>query len=242
MSKREVFLVFVLALIVPVALIVVLLILPLQQEIEANQTRLQTLELQKLETENKLTLIPTYRARKEERAEQIDDAFDEFASPLHAAEFERWMLPVFNKYGVFVSNATLSETIVAQPDLMITPITEPSYRILELIQTYNEIEEVVESARPQATTQLLSATYTYSFNANLQTYMAILDEVKNWNTTFVVTSSSFNPSDLSATISVRAYSVHKLTEDEVLGIYLGDYGLHPNETTNPNTDLPDIPK
>lgn len=233
LSKREKFLVFLMALILPIALIMVLLIIPMQNEIDANRAQLSLLEIQKTEIETKITLIPTFRAKKEERLEQVDEAFEQIASPLHAAEFERWMLPLFSKYSIPLSDVILSETRVTQPDIMVSNLEEPVYRVLVLINEYNEIV-AEENTVPIPTTQLLSATYTYDFNTSLARYVAMLDEIKAFNTTFVVSDSRYSTLDNSASITINAYSIDKLNDEETPGIYNGDFGPHPNESLAPN--------
>ncbi len=247
LSKREKFLVFLMALILPIALMVVLLLIPLQNEIDANRAQLSLLEIQKTEIETKITLIPTFRAKKEERLVQVDEAFEQIASPLHAAEFERWMLPLFSKYSIPLSGVILSETRVAQPDIMVSNLEEPVYRVLTLINEYNEIV-VEENTLPLPTTQLLGATYSYTFETTFAKYLAMLDEIKRWNTTFVVSDSRYNTIDNSASITINVYSIDKLNKEETLGIYNGDFGPHPNESSVPNQPdgedpyVPEIPK
>jgi hypothetical protein len=238
LSKREKFLIFLMGVILPIALITALLIIPTQNKIQENQAQLSLLEIQKAEVETKISLMPTFTAKKEDRLLQVDESINQIASPLHAAEFERWMLPLFSKYEVPVYNVSLSETKVAIPDIMITNLEKPVYRILELINDYNEIV-VEEDTAPVSTTQLLSAYHTYEFNATLSRYMSILDEIKNWDTSFFVVDSSYNAADYLGSITIAVYSVHKI-DDDVLGIYDGDYGVHPNESVSPS--LPKIPK
>ena len=239
LSKREAFLLFLVGAILILALMIVFLILPQQEEIAANQTRLDQLELQKLDVDTKLTLGPTYRARKDDRYQQVNDAFDEIANPLHAAEFERWMIPLIQRYSVNVSSVSLSGTSIAQQDLLVSQVSQPMYRILELIDEYNQITRDVYSP-PSASTYLLKASYTYDFVTPLNRYMAILDDIKNWNTTFIVSSSSYSISDSVASITIDVYSVHKLEEQDLLDIYKGDYAFHPGDNQTPG--LPEIPK
>lgn len=240
LSKRETFLLFLMALIVPVALIFQLLIAPLQAQILDKQTQLSGLELQKQQVEANLSTIPSLRLRKEARIKEVDDKLQEFSSPIHASEFERWMLPLFNKYNVKVESAELSPTQLATPTVNASELPSQIYELLVLIQDVNDVEVIANPEVPSTTTQLLFAEYNYTFTTNLENYLDMIDEIQAWDTTFIISGSYFIPSESLASFTLQVYSVHKLSENEVLGIYKNDFGDHPNEVKGP--DNPSNPK
>lgn len=240
LSRREIFLLFIMALIVPTSLIFMLLIAPLQNQIVDKQSELSGLEIQKQQLETNLSIIPGLRTRRETRANEVAKILEKFASPIHASEFERWMLPLFSKYNVRIDSATLSATQVASPTVTMDEVTPYVYELLTLIQEFNNIQNAIPQKIPTTTTQLLFAEYEYNFITSMQNYMNILDEIKSWDTTFVVAKSTFITSDNFASITLQIYSVQKLTPEELLEIYKGDFGVHPNETTGPKS--PSNPK
>lgn len=240
LSRREAFLLFLMALIVPVALIFQFLIVPLQSQILDKEIQLSDLELQKQQVESNLTIIPSLRLRKEARIKEVDDELQEFSSPIHASEFERWMLPLFNKYSVKVKSATFSPTQLATPTVNSTVVPRPIYELLLLIQDVNDVEIIANPEVPSTTTQLLFAEYNYTFTTNFDNYLDMIDEIQSWDTTFIISNSYFIPSENFASLTLQVYSIHKLEESEVLGIYKEDFGDHPNEFKGP--DNPSKPK
>ncbi len=233
LSKREVFLLFLMAVIVSASLFVAFLINPMNAEIAANRDKLGALEFQKTQTEINLSIIPSLRTRKDVRISETESALGAIANPIHASEFERWILPVMSKYGAKVTTVNLSETKVATPELLYTQVTPAVYRLLELIRDYNQISVVAPQPLPTSTTQLLFAEYTYMFSVGYESFMEIVDAVKEWETSYFVSDAVYNFSEKEGSITIRVYGVHKLTEQELLDIYKGDLGTHPNDVTGP---------
>jgi hypothetical protein len=233
LSKREVFLLFLMAVIVSSSLFVAFLINPINAEIASNRDKLASLEFQKTQTEINLSIIPSLRTRKDVRILETENALGAIANPIHASEFERWILPVMSKYGAKVVNANLTETKVATPELLYTQVTPVVYRLLELIQDYNQISAAVLQPLPTSTTQLLFAEYSYMFSVGYENFMEIVDTVKEWETSYFVSDAVYNFADKEGKITIRVYGVHKLTEQELLDIYKGDLGSHPNDVTGP---------
>lgn len=235
LSKREIFLLFVMAIIVAVGAMIMLLINPLRDAMIVNEERLANLENQRLQTDMNLNLIPTLRTRKDVRLTEADTALNAFANPIHAAEFERWILPVFARFSAQVTSASLSPTQLATPELILRQVNPEIYRLLELIQAYNQINVATPQPLPMSTTQLLFAEYTYNFIATFENFMFIADAVKSWETTFFISRANYNFEDRTGSITIRVYGVHKLTEQELLAIYRGDFGVHPNEVPGPKS-------
>jgi hypothetical protein len=240
LSRRERFLIFITLFFIPPILIYVLLIAPLQTQLFSNRLLLDDLESSRIRVNANLTAIPTYRLRKEARVEDVEVHLNEFSSPIHEAEFERWMLPLLTKYKVNVQEVILSDTRIATPMVPIVPVPRPIYRLLELIVDYNRINPYPSLNVPSSSTQLLFAEYTYNFISSYETYAMILDEIKAWDTTFIVSETNYIFADREASITVQVYSVHKLSPEQILEIYMSDFGIHPNEMKGPS--VPDDPK
>lgn len=233
LSKREVFLLFLMAVIVTASVFVFLLINPKIEEIALNQDRLSQLEFQQQQTDINLSIIPSLRTRKNVRLSDAENAINAIADPIHAAEFERWILPVFAQFNARVTSASLTPTRVATPQLLLQQVTPDVYRLLQLIQEYNQINVQALQPLPTSSTQLLFAEYSYEVIVSYENFMEIVDAVKLWDTTFFVSSAWYDFSERIGNITIRVYGVHKLTPQELLDIYKGDLGSHPNEVTGP---------
>lgn len=240
LSKREKFLLFLMTLIVPVALIYSMLIAPLNETLASKKDLVATLETQKQQLEINLSAVPSLRVRREARAQEVSSILENFSSPIHASEFERWMLPLFAKYNVKVEAAIFSPTQISTPVLNMEVITPQIYELLALIQEFNTIQAPTVVSLPTTTTQLLFAEYEYRFKTSMQSYLNIIDEVNSWETTFIISKASYIADDNFASLTLQIYSVEKLTPEQMLEIYKGDFGIHPNETTDPN--IPKNPK
>lgn len=240
LSKREVFLLFFMAVFVTGALFYVFLLTPLSLEIAENREQLNQLEFRKLQTETNLGIIPQLRTRRDVKIEETAAVLSTISNPLHAAEFERWLLPVLAEHNARVVSVSLSETQVATPELLYTQVSPQVYRLLELIQDYNNVTVTPITPLPESTTQMLYAEYSYQFTSTFENFINIVDEVKEFDTTYFVSNALYDLNNREGSITVRVYSVHKLTEEELLDIYKGDFGNHPNEVTGP--DVPSNPK
>ncbi len=240
LSKREVFLLFFMAVIVTASLFVAFLINPLNEELNTNRERLSQLEFQKQQTEVNLSVIPTLRTRKATRLTETETAIQAIADPLHASEFERWMLPVLFDHNARVTTVSLSDTTIATPELLFTQVSPEVYRLLELIQDYNDINIEPQQPLPESSTQMLFAQYSYSFKSTFEDFIDIVDRIKEWNTTYFVSNAYYDFSNAEGTITISVYGVQKITPSEVLGIYLSDFGSHPNEVKGP--EVPSDPK
>lgn len=240
LSRREVFLLFLMAVIVSTSLFVAFLINPLNEELSTNRERLSQLEFQKQQTEINLSVIPSLRTRKATRLTETETAIQAIADPLHASEFERWMLPVLVNNNASIISVDLSDTTIATPELLFTQVSPEVYRLLELIQDYNDISIEPLRPLPESSTQMLYAQYSYSFTSSFDDFIEIVDQIKAWNTTYFVSNANYDFSTEEGAITISVYGVQKITPSEVLGIYLSDFGNHPNEVKGP--EVPSDPK
>jgi hypothetical protein len=234
LSRREIFLLFLMAVIVTASLFVAFLINPLNEELNVNREKLNQLEFQRQQTEVNLNVIPALRTRKATRLTETETAIQAIADPLHASEFERWMLPVLTENNARVTNVELSDTTIATPELLFTQVSSEVYRLLELIQDYNDINVEPLQPLPESSTQMLFAQYTYQFTSSFENFIQIVDEVKEWDTTYFISNANYDFANSEATITISVYGVQKITPSEVLGIYLEDFGQHPNEIKGPD--------
>lgn len=232
LSKRELFMLFVISMIVLVGASVLFLINPLRGNIQENRNRLRQVESMKRQVDQELASLPNLRNQKGVKLTKVEEKIESLADPLHPAEFERWILPVFINHRVTVTNANLSQTTVATPELMLQEATPQVYRLLELIQDFNRLSTSFIPL-PTSTTQLLFAEHTYRIQVSFTNFMDMINAINAWDTSIFISSATYDFENESGNLSLRIYSTHKLTPGEVLSIYLGDLGFHPDEIIGP---------
>lgn len=221
-NRREAFLLFMLGMIALVALAWAFVISPLSREIEANQLQKTQLENRKLVIDTTIPLAPTLRDRQANRLEEVDKLFDKIESPLSSAQFERWFLPLTNIYNVRILSSNFSQASVSTPNGLVVAVNEPMYKLRQMIDDFNQVSRTPDTVKT-STANLLKATYTYDIATTFPRYQSILDEITYWNTSFFVSSSSYDYASGTATITIDAYTVHKILPDENPKDYSGDF-------------------
>ncbi|HBS92268.1 MAG TPA: hypothetical protein DEA51_07345 [Erysipelotrichaceae bacterium] len=220
-SKREALLLFIMGVMAILVVSITFVILPLQRNIETLELQKSQLETRKAVIDATLPLAPSLRNRQEEKLVVVNDELAKIEDPINAAEFERWILPITTKYDMRITSVSLSEPAISTPSGMIILVDEPSYKLKTLVEGYKGEATLPDSA-PSSSAQLLKSVYTYSVETTYSRYSALLDEIRQWNNTFMVSSSSYNFSTSLATITIDAYMIHKI-EPSSDKDYSGDY-------------------
>ena len=237
-NRREAFLLFMLGMIALVALAWAFVISPLSREIEVNQLQKTQLENRKLVIDTTIPLAPTLRDRQANRVKEVDELFDQIESPLKTAEFERWFLPLTTKYNVRIVSSSFTQAAVSTPDGLVVAVNEPSYKLKELIDEFNQTSRTPDTIKTSSA-NLLRARFSYDMETTFPRYQSILDEITYWDTSFFVSSSSYDYDNGTATITIDAYTVHKILPDENPKDYSGDYvagGTNDDGNTGGNPD------
>lgn len=221
MTKREKFLIFLMVLVGVVVLMVTLVILPLQNSINELDLQKIDLENQKLVIDTTLPQLPKLRLSQETKLEEANSELSLIESPISAAEFERWMLPLTTKYDMRVTEVSISNIVVAEPDGQVVLVNEPLYGLKTLIQGFSgEITDVDDA--PVSTSTLLKMTVDYNLITNYTRFKSMLTQIRSWNNTFFVTEADYNFFTGVASIKVDAYMIHKISY-EGDKTYEGDY-------------------
>ena len=221
MTKREKFLVFLMILVGVVVFMITIVILPMQNKI--NELVLQKIDLenQKLVIDTTLPQLPALRTSQENKLKEANDELAKIESPITAAEFERWMLPLTTKYDMRVTEVTISDSMVAEPDGQVVLVNEPIYGLKTLIQGFSgEIDEV--DTAPTSSSTLLKMTVDYNLLTNYTRFKSMLTQIRAWDTSFFVTEADYNFATGIASIKVDAYMIHKISY-EGDRTYTGDY-------------------
>lgn len=221
MTKREKFLIFLMVLVGVVVLMVTLVILPLQNSINELNIQKNDLENQKLVIDTTLPQLPRLKLSQDEKLIAANNELSLIESPISAAEFERWMLPLTTKYDMRVTEVTISNIVVAEPDGQVVLVNEPLYGLKTLIQGFSgEITDVDDA--PTSTSTLLKMTVDYNLVTNYTRFKSMLTQIRSWNNTFFVTEADYNFFTGVASIKIDAYMIHKISY-EGDKTYEGDY-------------------
>lgn len=221
MTKREKFLVFLMILVGVVVFMITIVILPMQNKINELELQKIDLENQKLVIDTTLPQLPALRTSQENKLKEANDELAKIESPITAAEFERWMLPLTTKYDMRVTEVTISDSMVAEPDGQVVLINEPIYGLKTLIQGFSgEIDEV--DTAPTSSSTLLKMTVDYNLVTNYTRFKSMLTQIRAWDTSFFVTEADYNFATGIASIKVDAYMIHKISY-EGDRTYTGDY-------------------
>ena len=232
LTKREKFLIFVMALIAVIVLMVTMIILPFQNRINELELQKLDLESQKLVIDTTLPQLPTLKASQESKLKEANTELSEIESPITAAEFERWMLPLTSKYDMQITEVTISDVVVSEPDGQVVLVNQPMYGLKTLIQGYSGEVELVDDA-PSTATTLLKMTVDYNIITNYTRFKSLLTQIRIWDTSFYVTEADYNFSTGIASVKIDAYMIHKISYDGDR-VYNGDY--HATGDNNPAGD------
>lgn len=232
MTKREKFLLFLMALIAVVVLMVTMVILPLQNRINELDVQKIDLENQKLIIDTTLPQLPALRTAQETKLKDANNELAKIESPITAAEFERWMLPLTTKYDMQISEATMSDIVVTEPDGQVVLVNQPMYGLKTLIQGFSGEVELVDDA-PISSSTLLKMTVDYNIVTNYTRFKSLLNQIRLWDTSFFVTEADYNFETGIASVKLDAYMIHKISY-EGDRVYKGDY--HASGDNNPVGD------
>lgn len=124
-SKREAFLLFILALVGIVGMMLAFIILPLMNEVNANKLVLEDLNNQKLIIDTSIPNEANLKKQLETRLVEVSDLLHTFESPINEAQFERWVLPLTTKYNMKVLETNFTDVELTTPLALINLFISP---------------------------------------------------------------------------------------------------------------------
>jgi hypothetical protein len=221
MTKREQFLIFIVGFLAVSIFFTTLFLLPMNSRINALKVERASAESKKAEIDATLPLAPNLRSQQTIKVADVNAQLALIESPLLASQFERWILPLTSKYDMRVLSAGFTEPVISTPSGMVVLINDPVYGLRTMIEKYTgEVTQI--DTTPESKSTLLKSTYSYALQTNYARYLSILDEIAAWNTTFFVTDASYSFATGIMTLTIDAYTIHKISyvgDKE----YLGDY-------------------
>lgn len=221
-SRREAFLLFVMGLIAIVGLMIAFVILPLNNKINENKVKLSGLETQKTIVDATLPLEPILKLRREELLKDVSSELNKIETPINAAQFDRWMLPLTTIQGTIVSGVVFEQPKILSPSSTVSELYDPIYKIRELILEYNA-EVQPASGIPVTTSQLLHSRSIYRIKTDYEQFSRIASEISSWDTTIYLNEATYDFIKEEAMLAIDVYMIHKLLPEENPKDYGGDF-------------------
>lgn len=220
-SKREAFLLFILAFIGIVGMMLAFIVFPLMSEVNANKIVLENLRNQKLVIDTAIPNEANMRKQLDEKLLEVSEMLHAFESPINEAQFERWVLPLTTKYNMRVNSTSFVEGAPATPIALDTLPTGVYYSLKELVDKYHSVvsEEVV---LPETSSLVELSKHTYEVTTTYARYVYFLDEVTNWDTSIFITDSSYNFEEAQASYTFDLFTIEQLLPSEIEKDYTSD--------------------
>jgi len=220
-SKREAFLLFILALVGVVGMMLAFVVFPLMNDLDESNLKLNDLKNQKMIIDTSIPNETNLKKQLETRLVEVSDLLHTFESPINEAQFERWVLPLTTKYNMRVLETNFSEIELITPIAVDTQPTVVYYTIRELVEKFNSIAKE-EYVVPESETLVLLSKHTYNVSTTYARYVYFLDEVRDWDTSIFITESHYNFEESLATFTFDLYTIEQLLPGEVTRDYTTD--------------------
>ena len=220
-TKREAFLLFFLAIVGIVGLMTAFIILPLMNT--GNQLKLELDDYQnkKLFIDASLPNEASLKKQLDAKLIEVSDYLHDLEAPINEAQFEQWVLPLTTKYDMKVLNTEFSEPEVVNPVSIDTVPSDNYYAIRELVDKFHGVAQP-ENIYPETSSMVLLSQHTYEVSTTYPRFVYFLDEVTKWDTSIVISSSSYDYKEQIGTFTFDLYSIHQLLPGEVEKDYTKD--------------------
>jgi len=219
MTKRELFLVFILGFVSIVGLMFFFLIQPLQMKLDGNTVTLEALEAQKTMIESNAVTNGEKAKQVETRTIEVGALLNQFATPMNEAQFDQWVLPILQKYNSKLIDAQFDEPMVVQPAALELLYSKPVYDVKTWVDEIHGIEPIFTD-QPVSTNMLLMSVHMYKFRGTYENYRAVMNEISAWNTTIYVGNSVYDFTTSEAVITFNVYMVDKLVPEANPHVYV----------------------
>lgn len=207
-TKREANLLTFLLLLLMVFGFVFIVIIPIQNSIEAKKVINQTLLTQKEQIDAQITIGSGLDSKLELANTQVTAELDKVESTVTSEEFELRLQPYLIKYNVNVLSWVVNEPSVSKPQLPTYQKSDYVYKLKELLDSYHQITNP-DLSLPESETELLRTTITVTFNSSYSVYLGFLDTISRWKSTVFVVAANRDLTSTTATVSIDIYSIEK---------------------------------
>ena len=183
--------------------------LPMSTTLENKQKELSDLKTAQMTAQ--LTL-PTYNAVVTQEAAIKADAaekFSKFFDVQTPAETEAYLIPILNAHRGRILYFEVAAATVVIPQTTLENKEQLTYKIKELVDTYNQIK----STTPELTvteSQLLKTQITYLLDISFANYRTLLNTIDETDLSILLSSSQYDVNDETAMLVFDIYSIEKI--------------------------------
>ncbi len=233
-SKREQFLLFILVIFGIIGLIYTFVITPLLNENASLKSEYNALDSQKFLIETQVPNMALYETQLENRVNEVSSQLEVFEAPLHQALFERRILNLMTYYDMKVTSSSFSSPEAVTPVAIDTLPTEIQYTLGDLVKSYKS-DGTTADAVPTTTTVVLRAQQSYTVSTNYARFVYLVEAVKDWNTSIIISDARFNVEDSTADFTFDLYFVDQLLLDTII-VNTDDITANGSGTASANED------
>ena len=120
-----------------------------------------------------------------------------------------------------VLNTEFSEPEVVNPVSIDTVPSDNYYAIRELVDKFHGVAQP-ENIYPETSSMVMLSQHTYEVSTTYPRFVYFLDEGTKWDTSIVISSSSYDYKEQIGTFTFDLYSIHQLLPGEVEKDYTKD--------------------
>ncbi len=233
-SKREQFFLFILTIFGIVALLYTFVVSPLMDENRKLQDQYNALDSQKFMIDTQVPNLHLYETQVENRLNEVGMLLEAFEAPLHSAQFEHRILELITKYDMRILNTNFTDPEAVTPVAIETLPLEIQYTLGDLVKEYKDIVDENGDA-PVGSSVILRTQQSYDLYTTYARYVYFLEDVKNWNTSIIISESSYNVEEMTASFTFDLYFVDQLLLDN-LNVYTEDVKADGSGSGSANED------
>lgn len=218
LSKRESFLLFLLAWVAILGLMVAFVLLPQINKTQAKQLDLGLLEDKQAQVDRIVPLLEGQRKDLEARKQEVGTLALNIEVPMNEAQFDQWVLPLLLENKMTLIDATFDEPVVVSPQALETFYVAPTYQL----QTWaDEITGIVAEnyTPPMTTNMILMSKHSYRVKGTYESYRKILNTVSHWDTSIYVAYTTYDFEKSEAIILFNVYMMEKIIDEENPKVY-----------------------
>lgn len=218
LSKRESFLLFLLAWVAIIGLMVAFVVIPKINETTLKQAELDLLEEKKAQVDRIVPMLDAQRTDLETRKAEVGNLALNIEVPLNEAQFDQWVLPLLLDNKMTLVSAQFDEPVVVSPIALETFYVAPTYEL----QTFaDEITGYVQDdyKPPMTTNMILRSEHGYKVKGTYESYRTILNTVSHWDTSVYMVYSNYDFETSEANFLFHVYMMEKIIDEENPRIY-----------------------
>jgi hypothetical protein len=141
----------------------------------------------------------------------LETRFAGYFDELSAAQAEAFLVPLIRQHNGRITYFQVTTKAVVVPTLTLRTREALSYRIKELVDTYNGLSPA-ETELPTTESELVKSQISYVIEIAFDDYLALTDTIDALGLSIIVVGSTYSTDDALATLLFDLYSMVKLTE------------------------------